>query len=91
MYTIGLIKQYITDFPNDQELGKKVRDLILTTDEQLAQFVVISRSTFTNTGENRVDAFFVDEKMAELFVETIKSRRDSVHREYYVFPVMPPF
>ena len=90
MYTIGLIKQYITDFPNDQELGKKVRDLILTTDEQLAQFVVVSNSTI-KPGENRVDAFFVDEKMAELFVEIIKSRRDSVHREYYVFPVASPF
>ena len=91
MYTtLGLIKQYITDFPNDQELGKKVRDLILTTDEQLAQFVVVSNSTI-KPGENRVDAFFVDEKMAELFVEIIKSRRDSVHREYYVFPVASPF
>jgi hypothetical protein len=91
MYTtLGLIKQYITDFPNDQELGKKVRDLILTTDEQLAQFVVVSNSTI-KPGKTRVDAFFADEKMAELFVEIIKSRRDSVHREYYVFPVMPPF
>lgn len=91
MYTtLGLIKQYITDFPNDQELGKKVRDLILTTDEQLAQFVVVSNNTI-KPGETRVDAFFVDEKMAELFVEIIKSRRDSVHREYYVFPVASPF